>query len=333
MFVNTHTKYYRLVCWPLLRFLLLALETQTYTQGRLLLPLTIQVASMLFGLISTQAPLITCSTHSSKLPFIQKAAAIVVIVWGMTWGAYTWDEINIQANVPSALCLKVVCKKGGGIFGSLRYYYVEVSMSTSVITWDKLHTSDENGCTVSMFYIDLYASCSICVQCRKTDSLKTTQLREIALFAVENAPSPLLPQSGVQKGGGVFLGAYGILSDIYLRELSDVIDVCLLSGAVESSAVIVPQQALRQSLLLFCYTTCSSSAALLQVVDKLVVDAPLNQQVLMSLMFWTSWWSFHYWWRVYLSCNFDCMLSVGPIRFEGMFCASKKGGIEGGGQT
>ena len=144
---------------------------------------------------------------------------------------------------------------------------------------------------------------------------------------------PTFASKWCAKGGGVFLGAYSILSDIYLRELSDVIDVCLLSGAVESSAVIVPQQALRQSLLLFCCTTCSSSAALLQVVDKLVVDAPLNQQVLTSLMFWTSWWSFHYWWRVYLSCNFDCMLSVGPISFEDRFCASKKGGIEGGGQT
>ena len=27
-----------------------------------------------------------------------------------------------------------------------------------------------------------------------------------------------------------------------------------------------------------------------------------------------------------LACNFDCMLSVGAIRFEDRFCASRKGG-------
>ena len=31
------------------------------------------------------------------------------------------------------------------------------------------------------------------------------------------------------------------------------------------------------------------------------------------------------------SSDFGCMLSVGAIRFEDRFCASKKGGIGGGG--
>ena len=44
-----------------------------------------QVALMLLGLVSTQAQLISRSTHSAKLPFyllffFQKAAAVVVIV-------------------------------------------------------------------------------------------------------------------------------------------------------------------------------------------------------------------------------------------------------------
>ena len=33
------------------------------------------------------------------------------------------------------------------------------------------------------------------------------------------------------------------------------------------------------------------------------------------------------------SSDFGRMLSVGAIRFEDRFCASKKGGIEGGGQV
>ena len=43
--------------------------------------------------------------------------------------------------------------------------------------------------------------------------------------------------------------------------------------------------------------------------------------------------SFNHWWRVYSSCNFGRTLSVGAIRFEDRFCASKKGGIGGGGQV
>ena len=55
--------------------------------------------SMPLGLVSTQAPQISCSTRSSKLPIIQKAAAVVmIIVWGMAGGTYAWDKINIQAN-------------------------------------------------------------------------------------------------------------------------------------------------------------------------------------------------------------------------------------------
>ena len=41
---------------------------------------TMQVALVPLGLVSTQAPLISCSTRSAKLPFFQKAMAVVVIV-------------------------------------------------------------------------------------------------------------------------------------------------------------------------------------------------------------------------------------------------------------
>ena len=40
-----------------------------------------------------------------------------------------------------------------------------------------------------------------------------------------------------------------ILSDSYISELSGVMDDSLLSGAVESSSVVAPQETLRQSLL------------------------------------------------------------------------------------
>ena len=43
-----------------------------------------------------------------------------------------------------------------------------------------------------------------------------------------------------------------MLSDSYISELSGVMDDCLLSGAVESSSVMAPQEAQRQS---FCLTT------------------------------------------------------------------------------
>ena len=36
---------------------------------------------------------------------------------------------------------------------------------------------------------------------------------------------------------------------------------------------------------------------------------------------------------MYLSCNFGRVLSVGAIRFKNRFCASKKGGIGGGGRV
>ena len=81
-----------------------------------------QVASMPLGLVSTQASLISCSTRSSKLPFIQKAAAIVTIVWGTVGGAYGWDKINIWTNTPSPTFGSKFCAKsweGGAYFGKL----------------------------------------------------------------------------------------------------------------------------------------------------------------------------------------------------------------------
>ena len=44
------------------------------------LPQMMQVALVPVGLVSTQTPLISCSTRSVKVPFFQKATAVVVIV-------------------------------------------------------------------------------------------------------------------------------------------------------------------------------------------------------------------------------------------------------------
>ena len=85
---------------------------------RPLLSLTMQVASMPLGLVSTQVPLISCSTRSSKLPFIQKAAAVVTIVWWMAGGACACLFVFFQSDLtpsPSLLSLLVRCW-GGSLF-------------------------------------------------------------------------------------------------------------------------------------------------------------------------------------------------------------------------
>ena len=75
-----------------------------------------QVASVALGLVSTQAPLNSCSTRPAKLPFFQKATSVVVIV---KFTAYARDELNILAMPPSPLLSKSSMQKGrggGGIF-------------------------------------------------------------------------------------------------------------------------------------------------------------------------------------------------------------------------
>ena len=84
------------------------------TRSRPLLPQIMEVASVPFCLVSMQAPLISRNTCSAKLPFFQKAVAVVVIVefvcvqdyeeW-RKW-AYARDELNIQANAHSPLLSK-----------------------------------------------------------------------------------------------------------------------------------------------------------------------------------------------------------------------------------
>ena len=76
---------------------------------------------------STQVPLISRSTRSVKLPFFQKAAAVVVIVEfahrrdyeERREGAYVRDELNIQANAPSPCLSKSSVQKGGAYFREL----------------------------------------------------------------------------------------------------------------------------------------------------------------------------------------------------------------------
>ena len=111
-----------------MRLLLLALETGAYTESS---PVTTDdaVASVSLGLVSTQVPLISCSTHSVKLPFFQKALAVVVIVkFARSYsrlreteggGAYAQDELNIRASAPSPLLSKSGVQKGGAYFREL----------------------------------------------------------------------------------------------------------------------------------------------------------------------------------------------------------------------
>ena len=83
-----------------------------------------QVTSVPLGLVSTQAPLISRSTRSAKLPFFQKAAAVVVIVEfeciqdyeERSEGAYARDGLSIRTNAPSPLLSKSSDPKGGGVF-------------------------------------------------------------------------------------------------------------------------------------------------------------------------------------------------------------------------
>ena len=78
---------------------------------------------MPLGLVSMQAPLISCSTRSAKLPLFQKATAVIVIVdftrtaaGERREGAYARDELNIRASAPSPVLSKSTVQKGGAYF-------------------------------------------------------------------------------------------------------------------------------------------------------------------------------------------------------------------------
>ena len=125
-----YTQHYcHLVSRPPLRFLLLTLGTQTYAE---LPPVTTNdvSCSVPLGLVSTQAPLISCSTHSAKLPFLQKAATysrrdcrihMYSRLWWTAPGGYVRDELNIRVNAPSPLFSKRSVQKGvifSGAYGT-----------------------------------------------------------------------------------------------------------------------------------------------------------------------------------------------------------------------
>ena len=88
------------------------------------LRLTMQVASVPLGLVSTQVSLTSRSIHLAKLPFFQKPVAVVVIVdlvrlkiveWRK--GTYARDKLNYVSTRPLlTFALKVVCKRGGEVF-------------------------------------------------------------------------------------------------------------------------------------------------------------------------------------------------------------------------
>ena len=95
------------------------------------LPQMMQVPSVPLGLVSTQAPLISHSTRLAKLPFLQKAATVIVIVEftriqdynERRERAYVRDKLNIRTNAPPHLSLKVVCKRGVVFLGAYSTSY------------------------------------------------------------------------------------------------------------------------------------------------------------------------------------------------------------------
>ena len=107
-FVNTHAQnYYRLVSWPPLRFFCSHLEREL-KRNCPPLPQTMQVAAVPLGLLSTQVLLISLSTSSAKLPFFQKAAAVVVKKGRM----HQTNWIFEQMPLPN-FRVKVVCQTWG----------------------------------------------------------------------------------------------------------------------------------------------------------------------------------------------------------------------------
>ena len=119
----------------MLRFLLLALGSEL-TWSRPPLPQTMLVASVPLGLVSMQAPLISRSTRSAKLPFFQKAVAVVMIadfacIQGYKErreGVYVRDKLNIRANAPSPLLSKSSVQKGGAYFWELTVRALKINL-------------------------------------------------------------------------------------------------------------------------------------------------------------------------------------------------------------
>ena len=103
-------------------------------RGRPLLSLT----SPRLGLVSTRAPLISCGTRSSKLPFIQKAATVVVrLCEERRGGAYVRDKPNIRANAPAPLLPQSSVQKGGTYFWKLTRYKMKGNEVTQLLRCSK----------------------------------------------------------------------------------------------------------------------------------------------------------------------------------------------------
>ena len=105
---------YSLVCWSLPRFL----------RGRLLSPLTMQVALMALGLISTQ-PIVeiqqSCWLFFQKVLLSSWLLTSSVTSRGTTWSICT-RIIEYSLKHPFPLLPQSSVQKGGLIFGSLWYY-------------------------------------------------------------------------------------------------------------------------------------------------------------------------------------------------------------------
>ena len=121
-FVNAYVQNY---CR--LRLLLLALGTRAYAESS---PITADDASC----FSASWPSISASTADFPWYMFSEAAILSesrgshcdcrICAYSRLRerreGAYARDKLNIRANAPSPLLSKIVCKKGGRIFRSLR---------------------------------------------------------------------------------------------------------------------------------------------------------------------------------------------------------------------
>ena len=113
--------------------------------------------SVSLGLVSTQAPLISRSTRSAKLPFFQKAAAVVMIVEfaraysrlrGTEGGRMHEMNWIFEQTSPPHFCLKIVCIKGGGGIFSGAYGITEQILSEFQ---NSQRSCDDQVCVPSLF--------------------------------------------------------------------------------------------------------------------------------------------------------------------------------------
>ena len=113
---------------------------------------TIQVASVPFGLVPTQAPLI--SRSKAKLPFFQKAAAVVVVDFARVQDYEERSEgAYARANAPSLPLSKRSVQKGGGA------YFRELTVTLN--RWQKVEGGMGQGTATELIHLEFFSVFSV----------------------------------------------------------------------------------------------------------------------------------------------------------------------------